>query len=220
MTIEFLAQYPSQYETKEKLSVFTSHEKGRIFLLTGNFSKYNFGQSATELEALVNWTLSGPDRELAILVGVFEKDGQLQIDEVATSLAKLVVATEKLISKKNSLHALHRLPISFYAVKKWHAKAIGLSGTGKRFLDAECAIFGSTNFSDSALAGENIELDLYMDKTSDKGKSILEQFILKVGVLIAHALKHYHVPAFHTLVEEKIRECGGKGKCLEPVAFN
>lgn len=211
MTSTFLTQSPNKHETTEMLaSILEKNTKGRIFLLTGNFSNGKNDKAAETLLSLIEWAGESADRELVVLVGVFKKinektkNWELQTNEVAKTLAGLVVQSEISYMARKPQPPGIPFSVTFYAVEKWHAKAIGLTGMGGRFRDVQCAIFGSTNFSSSALYGENFELDLFMDKETQADELLLKKFIEKIAALLGEA-KNKKIPGFNKLVLDEIR---------------
>jgi len=212
MTVKFLSQSPSAHETTDALRAFLAHDKGTILLLTGGFGSYESGTSASEMLSLMEWAAAKPkQRKIVILVGVFENKDTDSVTQAARKLAYLMINAEKTYLQKTDERM--DIPMVFMAVNKWHAKAIALFEPGKDFYDAKCAIFGSTNFSDSALGGANFELDLFMDNQSPEGITLLRSLMLKLKALVDEGLKNQKVRNFHKTVEEQIAALGRKGMC-------
>ncbi|TCS35624.1 hypothetical protein EDC30_11093 [Paucimonas lemoignei] len=234
MTLEFLTQSPTNTETKQKLSTIVKQKtEGRIFLLTGNVSAQRNDIAADMLLSLIEWAAESKNRELVIWVGVwvdfnavnrareeyvksnpgkspdsfkYDENEYLTTHKVADDLANLYVQAERKYMDRKPSPPVITPTIQFWGVKKWHAKALGLSGKGKEFKDAQCAIFGSTNFSANALGGKSFELDLYMDTKTETGGALLDAFIRKIVPLLDEAKTHNLVPDFQNIVFLKIAE--------------
>lgn len=203
MTIEVLLHSPTQTGFQTQLKEFLVQKPGRIFIVTGNFSKRGTNTALDFLEILI-WAASGKDRHLDVLVGVFEDNCSPQTQRVVDTLASLINQAH-IEFKKMHPHTPMAIPVRFHAVEKWHAKAIGFTGLGTRFMDAEKIMFGSTNFSESALHGDNFEIDIYADNSSNAGMTLLTMYMQKLKELIIEGKKNCQIPEFHDLVMKALK---------------
>lgn len=199
MTIKFLRQSPRLKESTAQLAAMLGNGDGRLYVLTGGISETS-EKIQDDLIEIIKWASASTYRELVFLVGVFyDKNGNYDEEAVADKLATLMsCAINKANLPKLSLNA------RFFAARQWHAKAIGLTGTGGRFLSAKAAIFGSTNFTHSARHGENFELDTFIDDTTLEHAAILRDYTLSIGLLIQEAIQAKKYPNFEGSVRAKI----------------
>lgn len=205
MTIEVLLHSPTRKEFQERLKSFLVSGPGRIFIVTGGFSKSGANAASDFLDILV-WAASAKDRQLDVLVGVFEDQGELQTQRVVDTLVYQIEKAQSQFKRKHPSKPI-AIPVRFFGVKKWHAKAIGLTGLTTEFMAAEKVMFGSTNFTESALYGENFETDIYADKSTSAGQFVLSEYMYQLRDLIGEAMKTRQIPGFH---DQVMRSLGGR----------
>lgn len=202
MTIEILLNTPKRHEYKQKLSEFLVAGSGRIFLVTGFFSRYGVG-AAPDLLSLLEWAAAKKERHLDVMVGIFSDGSTFQTELVVKDIVAQILAAQRLFKSLNKTEKMD-IPVHFYGVKKWHAKAVGLTGLGKEFLKAEKIMFGSTNFSQAAMLGDNYEADVYADTSSDHGKKLVSEYVLKLRSLISEGIKMHGISDFHQQVLDEL----------------
>lgn len=198
MTIEVLLSTPSRHDFQQKLSSFLVNGPGRIFLVTGNFSRYG-SKAAPDLLSLLQWAAAMPQRKLDILVGIFFDGKAFQTQQVVADLKKQILDAQVLFKCSNPSVTMN-IPVHFYGVKQWHAKAIGLTGLGAEFTKAEKIMFGSTNFSQSAMYGKNYEADIYADISSTPGQTLVNEYVYYLRELISDGIKTQGIADFHQQV--------------------
>lgn len=195
MTVSVLAKVPGVQQYSDTFQGLLHEGPGRIFVVTGNLSKVSSGTSTLFTE-LFKWTTAEPKRHLDLLVGVFEEKGQLKTDTVVDYLADHIkVAVPKSNSPK-------KISARFFAVKKWHVKAAGRTGLGDKFHHVEKLLVGSTNISDSAIFGDNFELDVYITAPEDGG--LLKTYIAPLANLIRRGVQDYREKDFHDKLQRKL----------------
>lgn len=203
MTIKFLLQSPDHNETTQEFqTLLASAKDGRLYILTGSVSSYD--GVASELASAISWAANQANREIVLLIGIFaDTKGKYtaSLDQVVTKVGNLFVKTiNALRSNSNTGIAIN---VQFVAVRKWHAKAIGLSGRGKDFLNTDFSIFGSTNFTEPARHGDNYEFDTcIINDDQDGAGPLIRMFATKLRTLIHHGFQHNREPAFaHRVVQ-------------------
>uniref|UniRef100_Q47H93 Phospholipase D-like domain-containing protein n=1 Tax=Dechloromonas aromatica (strain RCB) TaxID=159087 RepID=Q47H93_DECAR len=203
MSFLFLPQSPTKKFSTKQLGGLLTRSAGRIYLCTAS-TPWPTTQLSQEFSQILQWVAGGVERELIVLVGIFDQPGSIAVaTQLQGVLANLYVnAMAPLVGKM----AVLKPNVRFYAAEKWHAKAIAITGYGERFEKMEAAIFGSTNFSDSARHGSNYELDVYVDNQTDQDALILSNFSKAIHPLYREAMKKSKIKDFHKNIYVQISQ--------------